>query len=131
MIGPPFVIVSICKGGGYRYCRTHPRHPRANPMGLYPLHRVLVENEIGRLLDPKEHVHHMDEDTTNDSITNLQVLTAAEHARLHRTKDPVRLLCPTCESEFSVPPHIFRLRVKRNKSGLIFCSRACGVKRAA
>lgn len=79
-----FEITSICKGGGYRYCRTEPKHPKANTKGLYPLHRVRMENKLGRLLEPGEDVHHDDEDKTNDAPENLGVLDHGKHTSLHR-----------------------------------------------
>lgn len=123
--GPPFTILSTCQGGGYRYCRTDPPHPRRNAKGLYPLHRVLMENHLGRLLEPGEDVHHRDEDKTNDVIENLQVMTKSEHARHHRPRvAPVTLACP-CGREFTIKPHFYRRRLKVVK-GPICCSRACG-----
>lgn len=78
-----FKIVSVCKGGHYRYCRTIPKHPRANAKGLYPLHRVLMENKLGRLLTSKEIVHHVDGDTSNDRPENLELMTRSTHAAHH------------------------------------------------
>lgn len=125
---PLFEILSICKGGGYRYCRTSPKHPKANPMGLYPLHRVLMENKVGRILRSDEHVHHKDEDKTNDDIENLELLDAAEHARLHRPKPKmVACVCPECGNAFETTARDRRKRVMRNM-GLPCCSRSCGVK---
>lgn len=82
-----FEILGVCKGGGYHYCYTDPPHPNANSSGLYPLHRVLVENFIGRLLRSEEVVHHKDGDKNNNVLENLVVLSASEHARLHYRKD--------------------------------------------
>lgn len=50
-------------------------------------HRIVVEESLGRELSSDEIVHHIDEDKTNNSIDNLVVLTRAEHARLHHTKN--------------------------------------------
>ena len=126
--GVMFRILSTCKGGGYRYCRTDPPHPRRNAKGLYPLHIVLVENKIGRLLTIGEEVHHIDEDKTNDDPGNLELTTKREHARHHaleRAPDPIPLKCPECCEEFSLLPHDLRRRVKRNKAGVAFCSQSC------
>lgn len=120
-------IISICKGGGCLYCRTKPLHPKANTKGLYPLHRVLVENHLKRYLLLGEDVHHLDEDKNNNLIDNLTVLTKAEHARHHhQEKALMNIICPSCGSEFNEKPHIFKLRQKRNKSGNVFCSKKCG-----
>lgn len=122
-----FNILSVCKGGGYMYCRTEPKHPKANSKGLYPLHRVVAENKIGRLLNDNEDVHHVDENKMNNHPDNLEVLTKAEHTRLHMKKNGVvELRCPKCSSVFQLPPNVYRLRQRRNKTGKIFCSRSCG-----
>lgn len=124
-----FKILSICKGGGYRYCSTEPLHPKANSNGLYPLHRVLMENKLGRLLLPNEEVHHKDEDKTNDVIDNLEVLTKREHGKLHHAEiELIKVNCSACKKSFDIKPHIYRLRFGRNKNG-IFCSRSCGTKK--
>lgn len=48
-------------------------------------HRVIMESYIGRKLEANEIVHHKDENKQNNSINNLQIMTASEHARLHAT----------------------------------------------
>ncbi len=47
------------------------------------LHRVLMEQEIGRKLNRKEHVHHIDENKLNNVISNLKILSISEHMSLH------------------------------------------------
>lgn len=125
-----YKILSICKGGGYNYCRTEPLHPNANTNQLYPLHRVIVENSIGRNLLKSECVHHINGDRSDNTLTNLIVLTAAEHARLHRTPlDDIECVCEKCNKVFYVKPRFYRLRLKRNKSGKIFCSLSCAARK--
>lgn len=51
------------------------------------VHRVVAETVLGRSLLPEEHVHHKDENRTNNDPENLQVMTRAEHARHHRNKE--------------------------------------------
>lgn len=124
-----FKILSICKGGGYEYCRTSPPHPRRNSNGLYPLHRVLAENKIGRLLKAGEHVHHIDEDKSNNDPSNLEVMTISEHAKHHASgAELVEIVCPCCNKSFMLKPHQYRLRKARNKSSRLYCSRSCAVK---
>ena len=120
-----FQILSVCNGGGYQYCRTCPPHPKRNRKGLYPLHRVLVENKLDRLLGDDEEVHHKDGDKTNDSPDNLEVMTKVNHVRHHHPPiTPVQFCC-LCGVTFALKPHSYRLRKKRAK-GPLSCSRSCG-----
>lgn len=48
-------------------------------------HRVLMEAHLGRMLEPWEIVHHKDEDTSNNSINNLEVLEFGAHSTLHHS----------------------------------------------
>lgn len=48
--------------------------------------RALMANEIGRLLRPDEHVHHVNGDPTDDRMENLRLLSASEHMKLHNPK---------------------------------------------
>lgn len=124
-----YEILSICKGGGYMYARTNPLHPKANSKGLYPLHRILVENSLGRNLEDNEDVHHIDENKNNNDISNLIVLPHGEHQKLHAIKravDNYSIVCEACKNMFFVSPSQYRLRAKRNKSNKVFCSRSCG-----
>jgi hypothetical protein len=125
-----FEIISVLKGGGYLYCRTIPRHPKANSKGLYPLHRVLAENEMGRLLEGDEIVHHKDGDKSNNALANLEVMARSAHSKHHgleRGFDLIAFVC-LCGKKVSLKPHIHRLRIARNKSGRLYCSRSCGTK---
>jgi hypothetical protein len=128
-----FEILSICKGGGYRYCRTNPPHPNRNSKGLYPLHRVLMEIKLGRLLERSEDVHHKDEDKTNDHPDNLELKTGSDHAKHHasaRAPKGLEFVC-RCGKEFTLKPYQARVRLKRSQSGHVHCSRKCGRKKWA
>ena len=46
-------------------------------------HRLVAEQMLGRPLEPGEIVHHIDHDKRNNDPANLQVMTQAEHMRLH------------------------------------------------
>lgn len=126
--GPIFKVTSTCKGGGYLYAKTEPPHPKANSKGLYPLHRVLMENILNRQLGPKEVVHHKDGDKFNNEYSNLEVLTNRKHSSVHKAVDMVECKCSVCGKVFSVKPYFYRLRMKRSKYSTLFCSHSCGAK---
>lgn len=46
-------------------------------------HRIVAEEKIGRPLQPGEIVHHIDGNKQNNAPENLQIMTQAEHARMH------------------------------------------------
>ena len=78
------------KGGvkevkGYLYSRT-PGHPYASKHGNYvAVHRLIVEEKIGRYLLPTEVVDHIDGDTRNNDPDNLRVFQSnAKHLAVTR-----------------------------------------------
>lgn len=46
-------------------------------------HRLIMEKFLKRKLEANEHVHHLDEDKTNNTLMNLIVITPANHNTLH------------------------------------------------
>lgn len=50
------------------------------PMGL---HRHLMQEKLGRKLSRNEVVHHIDNNPSNNDISNLTVMTLSEHSRHH------------------------------------------------
>ena len=46
-------------------------------------HVVIMEGEVGRRLFANECVHHKDKDRSNNELSNLQLMTRSDHARLH------------------------------------------------
>jgi len=65
-------------GHGYlRYTRCGKNKRRA-------IHRVIMEEHLGRPLTKKEVVHHIDGNKTNNDISNLQLFSCVgEHTRFH------------------------------------------------
>lgn len=47
------------------------------------LHTIIAEWKVRRKLLPGEVVHHKDRDKLNNDPSNLEVMTASEHAKLH------------------------------------------------
>lgn len=68
-----------------RYWARHvPAHPNANKLGYVLEHRLVMEEELGRFLDPSEVVHHVNHDPSDNRPENLEVLPhQSEHAREH------------------------------------------------
>lgn len=122
-----FEILSTCKGGGYRYCRTTPLHPNRNKMGLYPLHRVILENKLNRLLKHEEIAHHVDGNKENNSEDNIALIGWKEHSKYHQDKSaplPILLIC-ACGKHFSLKPGVYRTRIGKNKTHIAYCSSEC------
>mgnify|MGYP000891849489 FL=1 len=73
--------------GGYAAFTASPANGDVAGMTV---HRVIGEAIARRRLGPKEHVHHIDGDKTNNSASNLTVMTASDHARLHASQHKFR-----------------------------------------
>jgi len=79
------------KGRGYEY--TYYRLARSRAVVEAEMNRLSLDEYVRRLnaceleglrfLEREQHVHHKDEDHTNDMLSNLMVITPEEHGRLH------------------------------------------------
>jgi hypothetical protein len=79
------VIVKEVARGTYRYL-WRPGHPLAHRDGYVAEHRV-VAWEAGLLVDPDDHVHHINHDQLDNRVENLEVLTPGDHRRQHAAED--------------------------------------------
>ena len=59
----------------------------------YP--RYLMEQALGRPLLEDEHVHHIDEDRTNNALDNLEVLSVDQHKEKHSAPTVDCMRCGT------------------------------------
>lgn len=119
-------IVKKIRKGDYDYALV-PNHPKATKNGYVLLHRVVVENAIGRLLLDDEEVHHIDRDKHNNDINNLLLLSAHEHRKLHaedRKRRYISLICPICGKHFTIPEN--KSFVAKKDKNYTCCSKHCG-----
>jgi hypothetical protein len=96
----------------------------------YP--RLIMEAHLGRSLLPEEDVHHLDEDVTNNDISNLEIILHTEHCREHSLKytGDIFVQCVYCGEKFALTPKQQSSRkreLNRGKHGP-FCSRTCSGK---
>lgn len=117
-----FDIVKVVKKGDYLYALV-PNHPKATKNGYVLMHRVVMENFLGRLLEKNEVVHHLDGNKHNNSIENLQVMDSKDHNRMHSSigRRTIDLVCPYCGKEFT-------REVRQVRGKMTFCSRSCNGK---
>jgi hypothetical protein len=76
----------------------------------------------GRILSKDEEVDHIDNDSLNDSIDNLQILTKKENKDKQSscyTKKTTELKCCYCNKIFDRPTNKLKPNLKT------FCSRSC------
>lgn len=79
---------------GYKWIYK-PDHPYVLDKIYVPMHRLVMEEKLGRYLTPNEIVHHIDSNKLNNKISNLLLCTQADHTKLH--KPHMRRWC-LCES---------------------------------
>lgn len=84
---------------GYRRGRLAEPHPFPRACGLYYEHIVVMERELGRRMEPWEHVHHVDGDKLHNAPENLEVREADDHSSYHAQRQP---RCPA--GRYVAPP---------------------------
>lgn len=70
-----------------RYIRIYmPEHPFCRKDKYVYEHRLVMENFLGRYLDPQEEIHHLDGDKHNNAISNLMLFPdRSAHIKFHWT----------------------------------------------
>jgi len=60
-----------------------PHSKNAGITGIVYVHRAVMSAVLGRPLGTNEFVHHIDGNRMNNAVENLELMTRAEHGRLH------------------------------------------------
>ena len=60
-----------------------PEHPNASKQGYVKEHRLVIEEKIGRYLELREHIHHINGNKHDNRPENLQLMTLEEHLSHH------------------------------------------------
>lgn len=56
-------------------------------VGRKPLHHLVWEKHYNKKVPKGYQIHHKDKNKTNNDISNLQLISASEHTRLHMSKE--------------------------------------------
>jgi hypothetical protein len=91
--------------------------------------RYLLAVSLGRFLTDNEQVDHIDNDKTNNELSNLQILSPKENQWKSNKLPDVHLTCPVCKKDFYRTRSQLRGRLDRIEENDICCSRSCGGKR--
>ncbi|SBS73831.1 hypothetical protein MHPYR_180081 [uncultured Mycobacterium sp.] len=109
---------------GYVYIYA-PDHPHCNKDGNVAEHRLVMEEHLGRHLDPSECVHHFNHIRTDNRLENLELMDSwSQHMRRHGYYEPRN--CGNCGVT------IMRSRAMRRRyPKQSFCSRKCAAASAS
>lgn len=68
--------------GGYAKVKVK-EHPAKDKRGYVLLHRLVMEDYLGRYLKDDEFIHHKDGDKLNNDLSNLELVYPEKHAKEH------------------------------------------------
>ena len=98
-----------------------PNHPRKTKAGYVLEHRLIVEKKIGRYLNSKEVIHHINHIKNDNRIENLQLCQdSSEHGHIHKPR--ILKVCVWCGKEFFRKENPYLRKNNWSKT----CSRSCG-----
>ena len=119
----------VRKQDGRKFIVEYEEGSRKNKKSAKLYSRYLMEQKLGRKLTQEETVDHKDNDKTNDSIDNLQILTRVENAKKdHKKTEWFYFDCPVCKKPSKRSMSQIRRARKKGKAGP-YCSKSCAGKR--
>lgn len=59
------------------------KHPLSTTNGRVYYHRHLMSIHLGRWIKTEEHIHHIDDNKTNNSLNNIEIISNSEHGKEH------------------------------------------------
>lgn len=119
-------IKKVISKGDYQYALI-PEHPKATKNGYVLLHRAIMENHLGRVLNENEVVHHKDGNKKHNVVENLEIMDRIQHSKMHSSecgRKVVLLICPWCKKEFIQYRNKTHLQ-KPSKYNCTCCSKSC------
>ena len=112
------------KNGPYTLIVPPDDYPGKRYRGRYAYeHRVVFWQVHGRLPQRGHVVHHKDEKKRSNDPNNLEEKTVQQHNADHNIVESVPVKCGLCSIDFYLKPSVYRYRLKRTESGLLFCGR--------
>jgi len=75
-----------------------PEHPMSNKIGYIYEHRFIVSEQLGRMLESTEIVHHLNGIKDDNRPDNLVLTARTNHEDFHKGK----VICPYCQKTYLV-----------------------------
>lgn len=118
------------RNGPYELVIAPQGYPGFRYRGRYAYEHTVVWWKNHGVVPSKGHqIHHLNGNHRDNRIENLQLLTSAEHARIHaakKRKPKILFHCPICGEPKILSRRHYLHRKRLNKGSLVYCSRSCG-----
>jgi tRNA(Ile)-lysidine synthase TilS/MesJ len=120
------------KNGPYNLIVAPNDFPGKKYRGRYAYeHTVVWWQNYGVIPKNGFQIHHKNKNHRDNNISNLELLTASEHAKHHgkqrKQAAKIKMICAFCKEKFERKGAQIRNRLKRN-NGRLYCGRSCQVK---